>query len=217
VKNALETEELPLSRGQPASRPNAGALAECRRLVADRVGQALAAAVGGLDAGLQCRRAAAGADQDEVLVEAQFHLRSLGADLNRRFHEVYESEFQLRVAAPARERRRYGGIALPRPAEAEEADDTLARRLAAELGAACTSELDELRSHIAPLLADEGLREDRDPIAPAALGAALGEIVWQLDCPRPARALLLELLHGSLAAPLPAIYREAAALLSARA
>lgn len=222
LKNVVQLEKYVSQRSEQPFRPYAGVLAECRRLVADRLGQTLAGAVDGLDAEIQSRRlAAASAEQSDLLVEVQFQLRSLGISLNRRFHEVYEREFQHRVTPEPTLKSIYGGesnglLELSLADDDQIADELLVGNLAKQLGNACEAELKDLRVRVAHMLGEASIRESRDPIGPEAVSAALKEIVWQLDSPRPSKILLLELFHHALTEPLPALYQEINALLIAR-
>lgn len=222
LKNVVQLEKYVNQRSEQPFRPYAGVLAECRRLVAERLGQALAGSVEGLDVEIQSRRlAASSAEQSDLLVEVQFQLRSLGVSLNRRFHEVYEREFQHRVTPEPTLKSIYGGesnglLELSLADDDQIADELLVQNLAKQLGNACEAELKDLRVRVAHMLGETSLRDSRDPIGPEAVSAALKEIVWQLDSPRPAKALLLELFHHALASPLPAFYQEINALLIAR-
>jgi hypothetical protein len=222
MKNVVQLEKYVNQRNDQPFRPYAGVLAECRRMVADRLGQALAAAVEGLDSELQNRRLAAStSDQGDLLVEVQFQLRSLGVSLNRRFHEVYEREFQHRITPEPALKSIYGNeggglLELSLADDDQINDELLIQNLAKVLGNACEAELKDLRVRVAHMLGEAAVRESRDPIGPEAVTAALKEIAWQQDSPRPARTLLLELLVQALRTPLPVLYQEINALLIAR-
>lgn len=222
MRNVVQLQNYVNQRNDQPFRPYAGVLAECRRLVADRLGQTLAGAVDELDGELQNRRLAASApEQGDLLVEVQFQLRSLGTSLNRRFHEVYEREFQHRITPEPTLRSIYGGesnglLELSLADDDQIADELLVQNLAKQLAAACEAELKDLRVRVAHMLGEASVRENRDPIGPEAVSAALKEIVWQLDSPRPSKAMLLDLLHQALRAPLPPLYQEINALLIAR-
>jgi uncharacterized protein DUF1631 len=222
VKNVVQLEKFMGQRIDPSVRPYAGVLAECRRLVAERLGRSLAAAVEGLDADLQGRRLkAAGPDQENILVEAQFQLRNLGISVNRRFHEVYEREFQQRVSPEPNNGGFYGTetkilMELSLADDDQIADELLVHHQAKHLGQACEAEFKDLRVRVAHMLGETSLRDSRDPIGPGAISAALKEIVWQLDSPREAKVLLLEMFHHALLEPLPAVYQEINALLVTR-
>lgn len=222
MRNVVQLEKYVSQRNEQPFRPYAGVLAECRRLVAERLGHALATATDGLDGELQNRRlAATSTDQGDLLVEVQFQLRSLGISLNRRFHEVFEREFQHRITPEPTLKSIYGGdsnglLELSLADDEQINDELLVQNLAKQLGNACEAELKDLRVRVAHMLGETSIRESQDPIGPEAVSAALKEIVWQLDSPRPARALLLEMFHQALREPLAVLYKEINALLIAR-
>ncbi|MDY0011483.1 MAG: DUF1631 family protein [Rhodocyclaceae bacterium] len=220
--NVVKLENYTSGRADVPFRPYAGVLAECRRLVADRLGATLADAVEPLDKEVHNRRiATADASEADLLVEVQFQLRSLGNTLNRRFHEVFEREFQYRITPITPRASVYGGeggslLELSLADDDQISDELLLQNLARQLGNPCEAELKDLRARVGHMLGETHLRDSRDPIGPDGICAALKEICWQLDTARPARARLLALLASALQPELPALYREINTLLIAR-
>lgn len=222
MQSVLKLEKYLTQRNETPFRPYTGVLAECRRLVAERIGLALASSIEGLDTELQQRRqSATSAEQGDLLIEAQFQLRSVGIAINRRFHEVYEREFQHRITPEPALRSIYGSeggglLELSLADDDQITDELLIQNLAKTLGNRCEAELKDLRVRVAHMLGETALRESRDPIAPEAIIAALKEIVWQLGNDRSARVLLLDLFAAALGNALLTLYKELNALLVAR-
>lgn len=219
--NVVKLENYIGGRTEAPFRPYAGVLAECRRLVADRLGGVLAEAVEPLDQELQRRRTAADPLEAELLVEIQFQLRSLGTHLNPRFHEVFEREFQHRITPIPSHASIYGGeggslLELSLADDDQISDELLIQNLARQLGNASEAPLKDLHARVGHMLGDEHLRDNRDPLSPDAICTALKEIVWQLDTARPARARLLELLASACLPALPALFQDINALLITR-
>lgn len=201
--------------GDPASRPYAGVLAECRELMRSRACSALAQMRDALLEDLDARIAAAtGADEAKMLEALRDRLRAEGQALEHTFGNAFDEAFrELARRRTAVDHSLYGrdsdgAVELALVDEQAFSEALTIKGQASVLHGACEEELKDLQPRIALMLGIENLDASDNPVGPEAISEALKEACWALDCPRPAKSLLFELLTRKLAPELRTLYRD---------
>jgi hypothetical protein len=203
------------SSGDPALRPYAGVLSECRELMRSRACSALAQLRDVLLEELEARLAAtADADEATMLGELRDRLRAEGQTLEHTFGHAFDEAFrELARRRAAADRSLYGrdsqgAVELALVDEQAFSEALTVKGQASVLQGACEEELKDLQPRIALMLGIENLDAADNPVGPEAISEALKEACWALDCPRAAKSVLFELLTRKLAPELRTLYRD---------
>ncbi len=209
----------------PADAPNAfrsfaELLAACRELYARRLADALGEAVARVDAELQQRRRACTDLADSLkLLEAQYQVRAMARGLAQKFARCFADSYRRRTEADGGAQAAQGGEECLLPAfnlfathAVEVAPEVLA--LSRPLEQAAGVELAQLRPRVALLLGRETLDEGNDPFGPAAICEAILGLCAELAGTAENRELVRRMLVEGIAALLPTLFGEAAALLA---
>ena len=203
-------------------RPHKGVLLECRDFVSQRVREALARAVGEMDAELLRRRGdAASGEESQRLIELQVLIRRVGADLDRAFSAGFDKKFQERAGSSTSADDFYqknNGF-FPELSLVEESvidESLMVRNLSARLERNCEAECHDLQTRVAFMLGENDIDNTDNPIGPVAVCEALKEICWAQDAAGELRAAVLEMLVGRLAGEMSTVYHDVNSLLVSR-
>lgn len=196
-------------------RPYAGVLSECRELIRERACATLARLRDALLEDLDARRDnAADADDAAMLDGLRAQLRTGGEALEATFGSAFDAAFgELARQRANADTSLYGRESQGTIELALVDDQTFSEALtikgqASVLQGACEEELKDLQPRIALMLGITDLKGADNPVGPEAISEALKEACWALDCPRPARTLLFELLTRKLAPELRTLYHD---------
>ncbi|BAL24438.1 DUF1631 domain-containing protein [Azoarcus sp. KH32C] len=203
-------------------RPHKGVLLECRDFVSQRVREALARAVGEVDAELQGRRGdATSGDESQRLIELQVLIRRVGADLDRAFSTGFDKQFQERAgaASPAGDFYQKNNGFFPELSLVEESvidESLMVRNLSARLERNCEAESHDLQTRVAFMLGENDIDNTNNPIGPMAICETLKSICWSQDAAGELRAAVLEMLVSRLTSDISTVYHDVNALLVSR-
>lgn len=199
-----------------AARAYAGVLAECRELIRSRACTALANLRASLEADIEDRKLGAlDPEVEKMLGEVQTQLRMQGEALERSFANAFDHAFgelsrkRQGKGSDLYGRSHHGEIELSLVDDQEFSEALTVKGQANVLYGACETELKDLLPRIALMLgAASELDASDNPAGPEAVSEALKEACWALDCPRPAKELLFEMITRKLAPELNTIYRD---------
>lgn len=213
--DVIDAKGISHSSGDPALRPYAGVLSECRELMRSRACSALGQLRDTLFEDLEARIAATpNADEATMLAELRDRLRAEGPALEHTFGSAFDEAFrELARRRAAADHSLYGrdsqgAVELALVDEQAFSEALTVKGQASVLQGACEEELKDLQPRIALMLGIENLNASDNPVGPEAISEALKEACWALDCPRPAKSLLFELLTRKLAPELRTLYRD---------